>query len=205
MKVLLLNGSIHEHGTTAAALAEVAGALEEAGVQTELVQIGAAPISDCLACGKCMKLGRCVLEDGVNAFVERARTADGFVFGSPVYYAHPSGRLLSFLDRAFYCGGSAFRFKPAAAVLCARRAGTVASFDVLNKYFAISSMPIVSSTYWNQSYGSNGEETRQDAEGMMTMQNIGRNMAWLLRCMECARQAGITPPENPKIKMNFIR
>lgn len=205
MKVLLLNGSVHENGTTATALRVVAQTLEENGVQTQTVQIGGHPVSDCLACGQCVKLGKCVLQDGVNAFVELARGADGFVFGSPVYYAHPSGRLLSFMDRAFYSGGSAFRFKPAAGVLCARRAGTVASFDVLNKYFAISSMPIVSSTYWNQSYGANGEETLQDAEGMATMQNIGRNMAWLLQCLHAGKEAGIPLPENLKCRTNFIR
>ncbi len=205
MKVLLLNGSIHEDGTTAAALAEVADALQQAGVESEIVQIGSKPISDCLVCAKCVQLGRCVLDDGVNRFVEKAREADGFVFGSPVYYAHPSGRLLSFLDRAFYCGSRAFAFKPAASVLCARRAGSVASFDVLNKYFAISSMPIVSSTYWNQAYGRTGEEARLDEEGMMTMRNIGKNMAWLLRCIELARGAGVLHPENQKVKMNFIR
>lgn len=205
MKVLLLNGSIHENGTTASALAEVACALNEAGIETELVQIGAEPISDCLACMKCGALGKCVIDDAVNTFVEKARQADGFVFGTPVYYAHPSGRLLSFLDRAFYSGSSAFKFKPGASVAVARRAGTTASFDVLNKYFTISSMPVVSSTYWNNAFGRNGEEARLDEEGMMTMRNIGKNMAWLLACIDHAKQQGIVPPENKKLRTNFIR
>lgn len=205
MKVLLLNGSIHENGTTATALAEVAGALNEAGVETETAQIGAHPISDCLACMQCVKLGRCVINDAVNAFVEKAREADGFVFGTPVYYAHPSARLLAFLDRAFYSGGSAFKFKPGASVAVARRAGTVASFDVLNKYFTISSMPVVSSTYWNNTFGTNGEDAAKDAEGIMTMRNIGKNMAWLLQCIDLAKQQGITPPVNQKVRTNFIR
>lgn len=205
MKVLLLNGSLHENGTTAAALSEVASALRDAGIETETVQIGSAPVSDCMACGACAKLGKCVLNDEVNAFVEKAKTADGFVIGSPVYYAHPSGRLLSFLDRVFYSGGSAFRFKPGAAVAVARRAGTVASFDVLNKYFTISSMPVVSSTYWNNSFGRNGDETKLDEEGMATMRNIGKNMAWLMNCIRTAKEQGITPPENEHLRTNFIR
>lgn len=205
MKVLLLNGSVHENGTTAAALHVVEAELQKNGVETKLLQIGKEAVQDCMACGYCVKAGKCVLDDAVNTFVKQARSADGFVFGSPVYYAHPSGRLLSFMDRAFYSGKSAFLFKPAASVLCARRAGTVASFDVLNKYYAISSMPIVSSTYWNQAYGSNGEQVLQDAEGVNTLQNIGRNMAWLLKCIDLARAQGIDPPENTKARTNFIR
>ena len=136
---------------------------------------------------------------------DKARDADGFVFGSPVYYAHPTGRLLSFMDRAFYSGASAFRFKPAAAVLSARRAGTTASFDVINKYFTICSMPVVASTYWNHVYGAKAEDVQQDAEGLMTMYNLGKNMAWMLRCIELGKQNGIVHPENEKISTNFIR
>lgn len=117
---------------------------------------------------------------------------DGFVFGSPVYFAHPSGRLLTFMDRAFYSGGAAFQFKPAAAVLSARRAGTTASFDVINKYFTICSMPVVSSTYWNHVYGVRPEEVAEDKEGLMTMYNIGKNMAWLLKCVELGKENGLS-------------
>ena len=205
MKVLLVNGSSRQRGCTGVALAEVERALREEGVQTETLFLGNAPIADCMACGQCQKLGKCVLEDAVNPFVEKAREAQGFVFGSPVYYAHPSGRILSFLDRAFFSGSAAFAFKPAAAVLSARRAGTTASFDVLNKYFTISSMPVVSTTYWNHVYGSQPEEVPQDKEGLMTMYNIGKNMAWLLKCLEMGAQHGLTHPENPKIATNFIR
>ena len=205
MKVLLVNGSSRQRGCTGVALAEVERALREEGVQTETLFLGNAPIADCMACGQCQKLGKCVLEDAVNPFVEMAREAQGFVFGSPVYYAHPSGRILSFLDRAFFSGSAAFAFKPAAAVLSARRAGTTASFDVLNKYFTISSMPVVSTTYWNHVYGSQPEEVPQDKEGLMTMYNIGKNMAWLLKCLEMGAQHGLTHPENPKIATNFIR
>lgn len=204
MKVLLVNGSSRQRGCTGVALAEVERALREEGVQTETLFLGNAPIADCMACGQCRKLGKCVLEDAVNPFVEKAREAQGFVFGSPVYYAHPSGRILSFLDRAFFSGSAAFAFKPA-AVLSARRAGTTASFDVLNKYFTISSMPVVSATYWNHVYGSQPEEVPQDQEGLMTMYNIGKNMAWLLKCLEMGAQHGLTHPDNPKIATNFIR
>ena len=150
-------------------------------------------------------MGKCVFEDKVNEFVQKARGADGFVFASPVYYAHPSGRLLSFLDRAFYSGSSAFFHKPAAAVLSARRAGTVASYDVINKYFGITSMPIVTSTYWNQGYGNNKNESEQDIEGHDTMKNLALNMAWLLRCIDAGKKLGMDAPENKKRGMNFIR
>ena len=204
MKVLLLNGSIHTDGTTAAALAEVARALQEEGIETETVHIGAKPVSDCLACLQCRTTGKCVIDDGVNTFIEKAAQADGFVFGTPVYYAHPSGRILSFLDRVFYAGANAFRFKPSASVAVARRAGTVASFDVLNKYFTISSMPVVSSTYWNNVFGANAADTRLDEEGLCTMRNIGKNMAWMLKCIDIAKQQGINPPEQVRARTNFI-
>lgn len=205
MKVLLVNGSSREKGCTNAALAEVARALQEEGIGTEMVFIGNVPVADCMGCGKCRETGECVFKDAVNDFVEKAKEADGFVFGSPVYYAHPSGRLLSFLDRAFYSGGSNFAFKPAAAVLSARRAGTTASFDVINKYFTICSMPVVSSTYWNHVYGSQPEDVQQDKEGLMTMYNIGKNMAWMLKCIELGRENGIAVPVNEKVKTNFIK
>lgn len=205
MKVILVNGSSRNQGCTFTALEEVARALREEGVETEHFFIGNEPLSDCIACGRCREIGKCVLEDSVNQFVEKAKECDGFVFGSPVYYAHPSGRLLSFMDRAFYSGKSAFAYKPAAAVLSARRAGTTASFDVINKYFTISSMPIVSSTYWNHVYGNRPEEVLQDKEGLMTMYNIGKNMAWLLKCIALGKENGVSAPENPKVTTNFIR
>lgn len=148
MKVLLVNGSSRKKGCTDTALREVERSLKEEGIETELFFIGNEALSDCIACRKCKETGSCVIQDIVNEFVQKAKSADGFVFGSPVYFAHPSGRLLTFMDRAFYSGGAAFRFKPAAAVLSARRAGTTASFDVINKYFTICSMPVVSSTYF---------------------------------------------------------
>ena len=181
MKVLLVNGSAHPNGCTAAALDEVARTLQQQGIDTETVFIGNAPIADCMACGQCSKLGKCVLDDVVNKIVETARGCDGFVFGSPVYYAHPTARIQAVMDRAFYSGKSAFAHKPAAAVLNARRAGTTASFDVMNKYFTISEMPVVSSTYWNMTHGNKAEDVQLDEEGLDTMKKLGLNMAWMLK------------------------
>ena len=145
-------------------------------------------------------------DDIVNRVIAKAENADGFIFGSPVYYAHPSGRIISLLDRIFYAGSAVFANKPGAAVVSARRAGTTASLDVLNKYFTISRMPIVSSRYWNMVHGNTPEEVRQDEEGMQIMKILGQNMAWLLKCIAAGRQAGITPPEAEAVRMtNFIR
>lgn len=205
MKVLLVNGSSRENGCTAVALSQVARALQEENISTQTLFIGNKPIPDCIACRKCRETGRCVFDDIANELAHSAQTADGFVFGSPVYYSHPSARLLTVMDRAFYSGGRNFAFKPAAAVLSARRAGTVASMDVINKYFSILSMPIVSSTYWNHVYGAQPEEVLQDKEGLMTMYNLGKNMAWMLKCIALGKENGILVPDNPKILTNFIR
>ena len=205
MKVLLVNGSSRKNGCTGVALAQAARALNEEGIDTEVFFIGNEALPDCIACQKCRELGQCVFDDAVNAFVEKARMADGFVFGSPVYFAHPSARLLTLMDRAFYSGGDAFAFKPAAAVLSARRAGTTASFDVINKYFTICSMPVVSSTYWNHVYGQQPEEVEEDREGLMTMYNLGKNMAWLLKCIALGKQHGMGHPDNQKVLTNFTR
>jgi multimeric flavodoxin WrbA len=207
MKVLLVNGSAHPNGCTYTALHEVAQTLEAEGIETEIIQLGGAPIRDCIACGRCRELGRCVFDDDmVNEFLEKARTADGFVFGTPVYYAHPSGRILSFLDRVFFSSASMFAHKPAAAIASARRAGTTASFDVLNKYFTIAQMPVVSSTYWNNVHGSAAGDVLRDEEGLQVMRNLGRNMAWMLRCFQLGRDNGVLPPaaENT-YHTNFIR
>ena len=172
-----------------------------------MFQLGAKPIRDCIGCGQCGKLGgRCTFDDDVvNELIAAAEQADGFVFGSPVYYAHPSGRILSALDRAFYAGSKAFAHKPGAAVAVARRGGTSTTFDVLNKYFTINQMPVVASTYWNNVFGAVPGEADGDAEGLATMRNIGKNMAWLLRCIEAGQVAGIEAPEADRARTNFIR
>ena len=208
MKVLLVNGSSHEKGCTYTALQQMAGVLENEGIACETVQLGSGPVRDCIACGKCKTLqNACVFSDDiVNELIDKAAQADGFIFGTPVYYAHPSGRILSVLDRAFYAGKQAFLHKPGAAIVFARRAGTTASIDVLNKYLTIAEMPVVASSYWNMVHGNRPEEVLQDAEGMMTLQNLGRNMAWLLRCIEAGKAQGITAPQNDgSVRTNFIR
>ena len=205
MKVMLLNGSSYPDGCTALALRQAAKAIEEEGIETETIFLGNAPMADCIACGHCRKTGQCVFDDIVNEIARKAKDCDGFIFGSPVYYAHPSARLLTVLDRVFYSAGKNFACKPGAAVLSARRAGTTASFDVINKYFTINRMPVVSSTYWNNIHGNAAEEAAQDAEGLQTMTNLGKNMAWLIKCIDLARKQGLEPPENPKVATNFIR
>lgn len=195
MKVLLFNGSTRKNGCTYVALSEVAKALNAEGIETEIVQMGAGAVRECIGCNQCVGKGKCVFaNDVVNEWLEKATTADGFVFGSPVYYAHPTGQLLSVLDRLFYAGGSLFAHKPGAAVVSARRAGTTASLDVLNKYFTDAQMPVVSSTYWNMVHGPAPELVGQDLEGLQTMRNLGRNMAWLLKCIQAGKQQGVTPP-----------
>lgn len=207
MKVLLVNGSSHKNGCTYTALNEAAEALNKEGIETEIFQLGNPEIRDCCGCQSCRETGKCVFEDGiVNEFIEKAKSADGFIFGTPVYYAHPSGRILSFLDRVFYAGSYAFAYKPGAAIASARRAGTTASFDVLNKYFTINNMPIVSSFYWNNIHGRVAEDAKQDLEGLQTMRALGRNMAWLLKCIEAGKHNGITKPEaEQRVMTNFIR
>ena len=209
MKVLMINGSSHKNGCTFTALSEAAKALNEQGIETEIIQTGTAPIRDCTACGACRKNGgKCAFgdEDMVNEIIEKAKEADGFIFGTPVYYAHPSGRILSLLDRLFYAGGANFAYKPGAAVASARRSGTTASFDVLNKYFTISKMPVVSSLYWNNIHGGAPGEALKDEEGLQTMRNLGRNMAYILKCMELGKENGIEPPKPERTyKTSFIR
>lgn len=206
MKVLLVNGSPHANGCTYTALCEVAGALEAQGIETEIFQVGTKSISGCLGCAACIKTGKCVIDDVVNEFVEKAEEADGFVFGSPVHFASASGALTSFMDRAFYGKGAVFANKPAAAIMSCRRGGATATLDQLIKYFTISNMPVVSSQYWNMVHGNTPDEVRQDLEGMQTMRTLGVNMAWLLKCIEAGKAAGIELPQREaKVATNFIR
>ena len=206
MKVLLVNGSPHANGCTYTALCEVAGALEAQGIETEIFQVGTKSISGCLGCAACIKTGKCVIDDVVNEFVEKAKEADGFVFGSPVHFASASGALTSFMDRAFYGKGAVFANKPAAAIMSCRRGGATATLDQLLKYFTISNMPVVSSQYWNMVHGNTPDEVRQDLEGMQTMRTLGVNMAWLLKCIEAGKAAGIELPQREaKVATNFIR
>ncbi len=206
MKVLMLNGSPKQNGNTNQALEEVGKQLEKEGIDYEIFQIGAGVVRDCIGCGQCNADGCVFTDDKVNEFIKKAKEADAFVFGTPVYYAHPSGRVLSFLDRAFYSSKAAFQFKPGASVAVARRGGTSASFDVMNKYFGISQMPVVGSTYWNFVHGCVPGEAEQDEEGMQTMRNLARNLAWMMNCLEAGKKAGICLPEaETGNKTSFIR
>lgn len=206
MKVLMINGSPNRSGCTYTALAEVAKVLSNEGIESEIVWLGTKPVQDCIACGACRKTGKCVFEDGINEIAAKAEEADGFIFGSPVYYSHPSGRLMSALDRLFYSGSVKFRGKPGAVVCSARRAGTSASLDAIMKHLTINEMPVVSSTYWNMVHGAVRADVLQDEEGLQTMRNLGRNMAWLLKCIEAGKEKGITKPEaERKAWTNFIR
>lgn len=207
MKVLLFNGSLRANGCTYTALSEIAKELNSQGIDTEILQIGNKPIRDCIACGNCAKTGKCVFSDDcANEWAEKAAEADGFVFGTPVYYAHPSGRILSVLDRMFYSCGRNFAHKPAAVVASARRAGTTASLDAISKYLGITQMPQVSSTYWNMVHGNSPAEVKKDLEGLQTMRNLAVNMAWLLKCIEAGKRAGIEIPKAEKsARTNFIR
>lgn len=205
MKVLLVNGSPHEFGCTYTALAETAKALNENGVETEIVWLGKQALEGCRGCGACRKLWKCVIDDCVNEFMEKAAVADGFVFGSPVHYASAGGALVSFMDRLFYSSSRKLAYKPAACVVSCRRGGATATFDVLNKYFTINNMPVVSSNYWNEIHGNTAEEAAQDIEGIQTMRVLGNNMAWLLKCIEAGKAAGIEPQKEKKVLTNFIR
>ncbi|HOO26862.1 MAG TPA: flavodoxin family protein [Lachnospiraceae bacterium] len=206
MKVLLMNGSPHEKGCTYTALSEAGKTLQENGVQTEFLWIGTKPVAGCIACGACSGTGLCVFEDDVNVLLKKLDEYDGFIFGSPVYYAGPSGQLCAFLDRLFYCGGKRMAGKPGAAVVSCRRGGASAAFDRLNKYFTICNMPVAASQYWNQVHGSRPEDVLQDEEGMQTMRTLGQNMAWLLKSVAAGKENGTeVPVYEAKIATNFIR
>lgn len=206
MKALLINGSPHAKGCTYTALSEVAKALKAQGVETELFQLGTEPVAGCLACGACGGTGRCFMDDRVNEFLEMMAKADALVVGAPVYYAGPAGSITAFLDRAFYRKGKLYANKPAAAVVSCRRGGASAAFDRLNKYFTISCMPVVSSQYWNQVHGNTPEEVCRDEEGLQIMRTLGNNMAWLLKCIQAGRKAGIPDPvREAPITTSFIR
>lgn len=208
MKVLLINGSPRAKGCTYTALNEIVKELEKENIETEIFQVGNKPIVGCIDCGKCRTTNKCVFnDDGVNEAIEKAKDCDGFIFGTPVHYAAASGAITSFLDRFFYAYGMKFLSnKPGAAITSCRRSGSTATFDQLNKYFTISNMPIVSSQYWNNVHGNTPEEVKQDVEGMQIMRTLGKNMAWLLKCIQAGKDAGIAEPEiEPHIATNFIR
>jgi multimeric flavodoxin WrbA len=210
MKVLLVNGSPHKKGCTWTALTEVAKTLNKEGIETEIFWIGIKPLAGCTACRTCAKNKRCMFDDTVNEFLDIAKDADGYIFGSPVHFAAPSGAVTSFMDRVFFTdlqsGRQTFYLKPAAAVVSARRAGTTATFDQLNKYFTISEMPVISSRYWNMVHGGQPDDVKKDLEGLQTMRVLARNMAFFLKCKEAGLKAGVKlPVREETVFTNFIR
>lgn len=205
MSVLLLNGSPNPKGCTYTALSIVGGTLRQAGIETEMVQVGGKDLRGCIGCHKCKSSGKCVFDDLVNETAPKLAACDGLVVGSPVYFASPNGALLSFLDRLFYSAPCDKAMKVGAAVVSARRAGTTASFDVLNKYFSISGMPVASSQYWNMVHGYTPEEVYADAEGCRTMRVLGRNMAFLIKSIALGKAEFGLPDEEERVFTNFIR
>lgn len=212
MKVLMVNGSPRKNGCTQTALEEAASTIEEAGIKVDYFWIGNKPIQECIACYSCHRNNKCVFDnDNVNHFVSMAADYDGFIFGTPVYYAGPAGGMVSFMNRAFFSASNLdphpLKFKPAAAIASARRTGTISTLDVMNKYFLHGQMPVVPSRYWNEVHGNTPEEVKKDLEGMQIMRVLGRNMAWMLRLKEAGEKAGITIPEQEpeRIATNFIR
>ncbi len=187
-KILLLNGSAHVHGCTATALDEMIKVFEKEGMETKLIQVGAKDIRGCISCNKCSENGKCVFDDLVNEVAGLFEEADGLVVGSPVYYGSPNGNILSFMDRLFYSTQFSKHMKVGAAVVSCRRGGNTASFDVLNKYFTISGMPVASSTYWNQVYGFAAEDVKKDLEGLQTMRNLARNMSFMIKAISEAKE-----------------
>ena len=206
MKALLVNGSPHARGCTYTALAELKRTLEAEGIEVELVHVGNEEIRGCIACRKCAQTGKCVIDDAVNEIAPKLREADAFVIGAPVYFSSPAGGAVSFMDRLFF---STLRddktMKVAAAVTTCRRGGNTASFDVLNKYFTMTGMPVVSSQYWNMVYGSSAGEVEKDAEGLQTMRTLGRNMAFLMRAIRREKEAAGLPVKETPVFTNFFR
>ncbi len=187
-KVILLNGSAHQHGCTATALEEMVKVFDAEGIETEIIQVGMKDIRGCIVCSKCKETGKCVFDDIVNEVAEKFKDADGLVVGSPVYYASPSGSIISLMDRLFYSTSFSKHMKVGAAVVSCRRGGNTASFDVLNKYFTISGMPLASSTYWNQVHGFTAEDVKKDLEGLQTMRNLARNMSFMIKAFADAKE-----------------
>ncbi len=207
MKVLMINGSPNEKGCTYTALSEVATSLTKQGIESEILWIGKGDVHGCSACGSCKTTGVCIFtEDRVNEAVLKAKACDALVVGSPVYYAAANGAVAAFLDRLFRVAIKHMAYKPGAAVVSCRRGGASATFDQLNKYFTISEMPVVSSTYWNSVHGNTPDEVRQDLEGLQVMRNLGSNLAWLLACIEAGKAQGVALPMREKpIVTSYIR
>ncbi|MBO4317918.1 MAG: flavodoxin family protein [Mailhella sp.] len=206
MKVILLNGSPHQNGCTYTALRECADTLNAEGIESEIVWLGNKPLQTCLACGKCKAAGKCVFDDVVNEIAAKMDGADGLIVGSPVHYSGASSQTVTVMNRLFFSACPRFYGKFGASVVSCRRGGASATFEQLNQFFTICSMPIVPSQYWNQVHGFTPEDVRKDLEGMQTMRTLARNMAWLVKCVKAGENAGITKPvREPAMITNFIR
>ena len=207
MKILMVNGSPHEHGCTARALKEMESVFAAAGIEVEKMTLGTQQIRSCVACGSCRETGRCVFTDAVNEFLDKAESAAGFVFGSPVHFASLSGTMTAFMDRVLYAGSEQLKNKPAACLVSARRAGTTAALDQLLKYPMYANMPIVPSRYWPMVHGNAAADVEQDLEGLQIMRQMARNMVWMLQCIKAGREAGVPLPEyeEARIATNFVR
>ena len=210
MKVLLVNGSPNEKGTTSIALNEVQKTLLTENIETEIIWLGKKPIASCIACRNCAQTGKCIFNDTVNELLPRLQEFDGFVFGSPVHWAAANGALTSFMGRLFFAaalsGNPGFYLKPAAAVVAARRAGNTTAYDQINKYFGLMEMPVISSQYWNMIFGATADDAANDSEGLQTMRTLARNMSFFLKCKEMALKNNVALPERePRVSTNFIR
>ena len=204
MKVLLVNGSPHLKGCTARALKELEETLNKEGIETENIFVGNIDVRGCIACGSCMKNNKCVFDDIVNEVAPKFKEADGIVVGTPVYYAHANGNIISFLDRLFYSSKFDKTMKVGAAVVSSRRAGSTSAFDEINKYYTISGMPIVSSTYWNEVHGSSAEDVEKDLEGLQTMRNLGYNMAFMIKSINLGKEKYGMPNKEYGTFTNFV-
>lgn len=205
-KVLIINGSPKARGNTALALQEVQKALESQGIETEWMHVGHHAIRGCIGCGRCRELGKCVFDDDVNEAAKLFAEADGLLIGTPVYYASPAGTLVSFLDRLFFSTPFSKMMKVGAAVAVARRGGLTATYDMLNKYFGISNMPIATSRYWNQVHGQTPGQAVEDQEGMQTMRQLGLNMAFLIKSIALGKeQFGLPTLDEETLWTNFVR
>ena len=205
MKVLLINGSPHEKGCVYTSLKEAADTLEKEGIATEIHWIGTGDIPGCRSCGACKKKGRCVIDDDVNAVAKRIDEFDGFIFGAPVFYSGPAAQLCAWMDRFFYSAGGKLAGKIGASVVNARRGGNTASFERLNQYYLISNMIVPGSQYWNMTHGFTPDDVRKDEEGLQTMRVLAQNIAWLLKCIDAGKKAGVKfPVYEPKKPTHFI-
>ena len=205
MKVLIVNGSPHREGNVSVAIDELKKTFAGEGVEVETVELGVKRVPGCLGCYLCGKLGKCVVDDLVNEAASKFKSADGLVVASPVYYASPNGTLISFLDRLFFSSKFDKRMKVGASVAVARRGGCSATFDVLNKYFTISGMPIASSQYWNSVHGGAPGEAAGDEEGLQTMRTLARNMVFLMRSIALGKAKYGLPEQEPPARTSFIR